>query len=86
MTKNKKIDILIEDNKRLSSENQHYKKTDNQELAQEMQTQIEDYLEINKKIMKLYKQINYKKWYGSFLSVKYHYLRLKIKLKRMFKL
>ena len=81
MTKRKKIEILIEDNKRLSFENKRYKETDNQELAKEMQKQIEEYLDINKKIIKLYKQINYKKWYGSFLPIKYYFLMLKIKVK-----
>lgn len=86
MTKNKKIDILIEDNKRLSSENERYKKTDNQELAKEMQKQINEYLDINKKIIKLYRQINYKKWYGSILPIKYYLLRTKVKIKKLLKM
>lgn len=81
MTKNKKIEILLEDNQRLSNENNRYSENTNEELSKKMRSEIREYINVNDKIVKEYEQINRLKWYGSFLKIRFNMLKLKLKIK-----
>lgn len=71
MTKRKKIERLVIENKRLAEENKALKKRDNKELTNKMLLYMETYDEVNKKILKKYKELNELKWSG--LKIKWNY-------------
>ena len=64
MTKNRKIKLLVKDNKRLTEENQRMHELSNESLSQKMLTEMERYTDVIEKLYGQYRELDRLKMKG----------------------
>lgn len=77
MTKNKKIKLLINDNKRLTEENHRMHKLGNEFLSQKMVTEMERYTDVIEKLYEQYRELDRLKITGIKNRWKYRIMLIK---------
>lgn len=84
MTKNKKIKLLINDNKRLLEENRKLHKLNNEEISINMLSEMERYSDVIDKLYEKYKELDRLRITRIRNRLKYKRMLLGLKIRKMF--
>ena len=84
MTKNKKIKLLINDNKRLLEENKKLHKLNNEEISINMLSEMERYSDVIDKLYEKYKELDRLRITRIRNRLKYKRMLLGLKIRKMF--
>ena len=84
MTKNKKINLLIKDNIRLSEENKKLHELSNEEISKKMVSEMERYSDVMDKLYGKYKELDRLRIAGVRNRWKYRVMLLGIKVRKVF--
>ena len=84
MTKNKKIKLLINDNKRLLEENKKLNELSNEEISRKMVSEMERYSDVIDKLYGKYKELDRLRIIGVRNRCKYQTMLLGLKARKMF--
>ena len=84
MTKNKKINLLIKDNIRLSEENKKLHELNNEEISKKMVSEMERYSDVMDKLYGKYKELDRLRIAGVRNRWKYRVMLLGIKVRKVF--
>ena len=84
MTKNKKINLLIKDNIRLSEENKKLHELNNEEISKKMVSEMERYSDVIDKLYGKYKELDRLRILGIRNRWKYRVMLLGIKVRKVF--
>lgn len=83
MTKNKKIKLLINDNKRLLEENKKLNELSNEEISKKMVSEMEKYSDVIDKLYEKYKELDRLRVAGIKNKWKYHRMLFGLKIRKM---
>lgn len=83
MTKNKKIKLLIDDNKRLIEENKKLHQQNNEEISKKMIAEMERYSDVVDKLYQKYKELNQLKLAVIKNHWKYQWMLAKVKIRKL---
>lgn len=84
MTKSRKIELLVNDNKRLMNENNKLHELSNEELNKKIVSEIECYTDVIEKINKKYIELDRLRIEGIKNRWKYHRMLLGLKVRKVF--
>ena len=84
MTKNKKIKLLINDNKKLLAENKKLHELNNEEIGKKMISEMERYSDVMDKLYGKYKELDRLRIAGVRNRWKYRVMLLGIKVRKVF--
>lgn len=84
MTKKKKIELLINDNKRLMGENKRLHEINNEEISENILSEIERYSKVVDKLYEKYEELEQLKITGIKNRWKYRIMFLRLKTRRIF--
>lgn len=84
MTKNKKIKLLINDNKRLLEENRKLHKLNNEEISINMLSEMERYSDVIDKLYEKYKELDKLRLIGIKNRWRYRVMIMKLKMRKQF--
>ena len=84
MTKNKKIKLLINDNKKLLAENKKLHELNNEEIGKKMISEMERYSDVIDKLYGKYKELDRLRIAGVRNRWKYRVMLLGIKVRKVF--
>ena len=84
MTKNRKIELLIKDNKRLIDENKKLHKLNSEEISRNMLSEIERYSDIIDKLYEKYKELDKLRLIGIRNKWRYKMMLWGLKVRKMF--
>lgn len=82
MTGNRKIELLINDNKRLMQENKRLHELSNESLSKKILSEIEKYTDITDKLYDKYKELNKLRLIGLMNRWKYRWMMCSIKVRK----
>lgn len=82
MTGNRKIELLINDNKRLMQENKRLHELSNESLSKKILSEIEKYTDITDKLYDKYKELNKLRLIGLMSRWKYRWMMCSIKVRK----
>jgi len=84
MTKNKKIELLINDNKKLIEENKKLHELNSEELSSKISSGIDRYTDVIEKLNKKYIELDRLRIAGIKNRWKYHRMLLDLKVRKVF--
>lgn len=84
MTKNRKIELLTKDNKRLMDENNRLQELNSKELSNKMVSEMERYSDVIKKLNMKYIELDRLRIEGIKNRWKYHRMLLGLKVRKVF--
>lgn len=84
MTKNKKIELLTKDNNRLIQENKRLHEINNEEISENILSEIERYSKVIDKLYEKYVELDKLKITGIKNRWKYRMMFLRLKTRRIF--
>jgi len=84
MTKKRKIELLVNDNKRLMDENNRLHEINNEEISENILSEIERYSSIIDKLYEKYVELDKLKITGIKNRWKYRMMLLRLKTRRIF--
>ena len=84
MTKNKKIKLLINDNKKLLAENKKLHELNNEEIGKKMISEMERYSDVIDKLYGKYKELDRLRVAGIKNKWKYHRMFFGLKIRKVF--
>ena len=84
MTKNRKIKLLINDNKRLMEENKRLHELSNEELGSKMVSEMERYTDVIDKLYKKYGELDRLRITGIRNRYKYKMMLFGLKVRKVF--
>ena len=83
MTKNRKIELLINDNNRLIDENKKLHKLNNEEISKNMLSEMERYSDVIDKLYEKYKELDKLKLIGIKNRWKYRVMLMGLKVRKV---
>lgn len=84
MTKKRKIELLVNDNKRLMDENSRLHELNSEELSSKISSEIDRYTEVIEKLNKKYIELDRLRIEGIKNRWKYHRMLLGLKVRKVF--
>ena len=83
MTKNRKIELLVNDNKRLIDENKKLHKLNNEEISRNMLSEMERYSDVIDKLYEKYRELDKLRMIGIKNRWKYRVMLMGLKVRKV---